>query len=128
MQEINTIDQMVIAYRKLYVIETTLRKLVKDILEEKYGPHWQHIAPMQHLKRFVKPVDSINLHELINYFNIYPPLRDIFNSKQKASLFQLPSIRNKIAHCHYLESSELEKLDENFSIVLTVTKDEQLKV
>ncbi|MCG3417558.1 Swt1 family HEPN domain-containing protein [Oceanobacillus jordanicus] len=113
-------ELMVTAYKQLYEIETTLRNIIKNRLTSDYGENWFCIAPMKHMKRFIKPIDSTNLHELLNFFNIYPSLKNIFTTKEKAYLSHLPSIRNKIAHCHKLDLQEATILSNLHRLIISV--------
>ncbi|MFD1734992.1 Swt1 family HEPN domain-containing protein [Bacillus salitolerans] len=119
---------MMFSYKKLYVKETSLRRIIKEKMHEEYGPNWQHIAPMKHHRRFIKPIDVINLHELLNYFNVFPPLFKVFNKRQKILLSQLPAIRNKIAHCHFLNSSAEALLHEIYSFVTLLNNKVSLEI
>ncbi|MRG86701.1 Swt1 family HEPN domain-containing protein [Salinibacillus xinjiangensis] len=109
---IEAADSMMIAYRKLYIIETSLRYVIQERMLEEYGPHWEFRASLQYLKRPSKSFHDMNLHELLNYFNTYPPLQKIFTAKQKVQLSHLTSIRNKIAHCKKLDNKEAQFLSE----------------
>lgn len=117
---LSEVELMTCAYRKIYEIETTLRKIIRENLYKEYGPTWQYIAPQKYLKRFVKPIESTPLHTLINYFNIYPPLKGIFSQREKISFIHLPNIRNKVAHSNNLNNDELNYLNRVYIIVISL--------
>ncbi|UZJ78600.1 hypothetical protein [Fictibacillus sp. KU28468] len=106
------INHMKIAYGQLYEIENTLRLIIVSKMEAKYGANWYYIISLKVLRRRPsKEFLNLDLHELISFFRIYPELTIIFPLKMIKSFPTIFPIRNKIAHCKYLNEYELKELN-----------------
>ncbi|MCK6255464.1 hypothetical protein LCY76_02340 [Fictibacillus sp. KIGAM418] len=104
------------AYAQLYEIENTLRLIITSTMETKYGANWYNIISIKLLKRRPhKEFINLNFHELITLFRISPELIKIFPINIIKSFPSIYPIRNKIAHCKYLNDDELLKLN-NFHL------------
>ncbi|RST76219.1 hypothetical protein D4T97_005415 [Siminovitchia acidinfaciens] len=101
---------MISAYQYLFEIENTLRSIVKEQMQQAWGPNWENISPLIN-KRPRRTFHSLHFHDLIAWYRVYPPLDSIFPQKLLTDMVSIIPIRNKIAHCRFLSSSEYKKLE-----------------
>lgn len=114
-------------YVLYFSLENSVRKLVKDVLNEKYGSDWWNKKVPQGVKdsvleiqkkekdsamsiRSEDPLDYTNFGELIDIFSAnWSDFSDIFRSQKsvKETLSPLNKIRNAIAHSCELNDDEI---------------------
>jgi len=108
-------------------LENSVRKLIKDVLDEKYGADWWNTKVPQGVKNNVaeiqkqeknsamsirsdEPLDYTNFGELIDIFSAnWDDFRDILRSPKSVqeTLSPLNKIRNVIAHSCELNDDEI---------------------
>jgi len=114
-------------YILYFSLENSVRKLINDVLTEKYGPEWWIKAVPEGVKKSVKekqekendtamsirsedPLDYTNFGELIDIFNYkWNDFSDILRSKKAVqdTLSPLNKIRNVLAHSCELKDDEI---------------------
>lgn len=114
-------------YVLYFSLENSVRKLINDVLTEKYGPEWWEKAVPDGVKKTVKenqdkekdtpmtirsedPLDYTNFGELIDILNSkWDDFSNILRSKKAVqdTLSPLNKIRNAIAHSCELKDDEI---------------------
>jgi len=114
-------------YVLYFSLENSVRKLIRDVLTEKYGPNWWDTSVPQGVVTAVKdkqkkekesamtirsedPLDYTNFGELIDIFNFkWDDFSNILRSKKAVqdTLSPLNLIRNVIAHSCELKDDEI---------------------
>jgi hypothetical protein len=105
------ISKMKEAYEKLYILENLLRFYIKKKMEDVYGVNWFYLAPQIVLKRNPrKDFNNLYLHELERvYLQTYTEVFSDLPSHFFLFLHSLYPLKNKIAHCHYLNEQEFNQ-------------------
>jgi hypothetical protein len=120
------ISKMKEAYEKLFILENLLRIYIKKKMEDEYGVNWFYVAPRIVLKR--RPRKAFNnhyLHELERvYLRTYTEVFSDLPSRFFLFLHSLYPLRNKIAHCHYLNEEEFNQLTLAFDYITTILIDD----
>lgn len=98
-------------YGYLFEIENLLRYFVENNMAKQYGLNWKSIAFRVNKNNLTrKDFKSLYFHELISYVMSFEFLKIQLQDKYIKRLINLNEIRNKIAHCHYLDEREVNNL------------------
>lgn len=103
------------AYGFLYEIENILREILIKDLSNRYGDNWEYIASIKILRKFPdRDFQNYNYHELISYLKIFNEKSNYkyISRKLLSELMNIVTIRNKIAHNHYINNDEYKKIEE----------------
>ncbi len=118
MIEINEIEMMHAAYRKLYEIENMIRYFISKRMEEQYGPYWFKKALKLHQR--IPPrslIENLYIYELERSFlRIYPPFKDL-PPAFFSHLHTIYPIRNRIAHSRPLTCEQADSLGKSHSYI-----------
>lgn len=105
-----SLENMKLCYGHLFVIETTVRKIINQTLLEEFGVHWS-VTLKRHYKNNItnKPLENMYFHELLSLISLIPKLKQVFGGLDK-NFYELIPIRNKIAHCIIINEKEFSVL------------------
>lgn len=99
------------AYGTMYEIENRLRSFAVSRMEKDFGINWRMKASRMVNNSCTKTkLEELNYHQLVSYYRMFPNLSSILPSNVFLQLFNLASVRNKIAHNHLITMNELEDL------------------
>ena len=105
-------------YGTLYEIENRMRRFVKVKMERKYGPNWQLIITKETRNKCTNTkFEQLHFHQLVSYYKIIPTLTYSIPSDVYPRLYQLNTIRNKIAHNYLISELELNQMIEIKSLL-----------
>ena len=110
---------MVTSYGYLFVIETKTRTKAKKILEDLYGSDSLTIIRSLYKNKLSnKSLENMHFHELVSFLKMVPILEETFGESFIRDLTQLSPIRNKIAHCLYIDEKEFAFLYRTYTYYL----------
>lgn len=97
-----SIMEMTKAYQMLYEIEVSLKSNAERRMSIKHGPLWRRKYGEEGKK---------NLYNVIGLYGKYEELKGFFSTSDRAKLYRLIPIRNKICHMQLLMENEYDLLD-----------------
>lgn len=116
MDQLQQVEEMKEAYRKLYIIENTLRKFIINKLSIEYGENWEHVSSRHAFRRPPKKAfEEFYFHELVIYLNAFPVFKCYLQGDALNSFKNIFEVRNKIAHCKSLNAKDWVLLENAYS-------------
>ena len=106
--DLNTMKE---SYGYLFEIENYLRTFIKQYMELEYGPNWELVS-----RKFIvnsitnRKINDLYFHELISFIKLFKCLYINMSTDTIVKLKSISTIRNKIAHCLYLNKTDSEIL------------------
>ena len=99
------------SYGYLFEIENYLRNYIKQNMELEYGSNWELVSCKLIVNSITnRKINDLYFHELISFIKLFKCLNINMSSDTIVKLRSISTIRNKIAHCLYLNKTDSEIL------------------
>ncbi|WP_098442764.1 hypothetical protein [Bacillus sp. es.036] len=109
------LERMKSSYGYLFEIESKTRKQANVLLENLYGANSSIILSSQYKNKLSnKSLENMYFHELVSFLKMVPVLKESFGESYIKDLMQLIPIRNKIAHCNFINDKEFALLSRTY--------------